>query len=107
LSVAHDPDVPFAAEIVTRDRINLEEWECWTVRDGGVTHYYARGPCPVCGGPTQGSIDDVPKPIESLGVHDREPEREPSSDDEPVSIPVNCRCGVTVNPIKPPADGVG
>jgi hypothetical protein len=90
--VSHDPNVPFAEEIVTGQTINLGSWECWTVKDQDVTRYYARGPCPACGAHTQGSIDDAPKPIESLGVREREPEPEPPST-APISIPVSCRCG--------------
>jgi hypothetical protein len=89
-TTTHDPNVPFAEEIVTGPRIDLDAWECWTVTDQDVTRYYARGPCPACGARAQGSIDDAPKPIESLGV--REPEPQPPST-APISVPVSCHCG--------------
>jgi len=91
-AAAHDLNVPFAKEIVTGQTIDLDAWECWTITDQDATRYYARGPCPACGARAQGSIEDAPKPIESLGARERKTEPEPPST-EPISVPVSCRCG--------------
>ena len=46
MTMIHDPNVPFADEIVPGQNIGLDAWECWTVTEHEVTRYYARGPCP-------------------------------------------------------------
>jgi hypothetical protein len=89
----HDPDVAYADVVVPGHAIDLSGWECWTVHDGGVLHYYARGPCPVCRAPTQGHLDDATRPIESLGrPSDEETPGEPRPS-HPIEIPVRCTCG--------------
>lgn len=88
----HDPDVAYADVVVAGQAIDLSAWECWTHRDGDVVHYYARGPCPVCGAPTQGHLDDATHPIESLGPPSDE-ETAAATPSEPVEIPVRCTCG--------------
>ena len=89
----HAPDVAYADVVVAGHAIDLSAWECWTHRDGGVAHYYARGPCPVCRAPTQGRLDETPHPIESLGRPSAEETPSDARPSEPVEIPVRCTCG--------------
>ena len=85
----HDEDIAYGDVVVAGAAVDLDASECWTLRDGDVTHYYAKGPCPGCRAASQGHIEDASAPIESLGRREDQPPR-PS---EPVEVPLRCTCG--------------
>ncbi len=71
--------------------IDLDRWQWWYHIDGGIVHYYAKGPCPACRADTQDHLTDVFLPIEGLGrLKDRSI---PPARSDTVEMPVRCRCG--------------
>jgi hypothetical protein len=87
----HDTAVPFAEEIISADRLDLDRWEWWSSEDGGVKHYYASGPCPVCGATTQGHLALIREPADQQGTG--EAAVGTVEVPETVEVPVMCLCG--------------
>jgi hypothetical protein len=92
--VAHRPEVPFEDTVVVGEAIDVAEWDWWSVVDGGVTHYYVKGPCPGCRATVQGHAADVPKPVEAQGRRDQEqPVDGTEGRSDTIDVPVSCTCG--------------
>jgi hypothetical protein len=85
----HNTMLPYSDEIVSADAVDVSRWEWWSHVDGGIVHFYAKGPCPACRGDTQDHLAYVNPPVEALG-----PRRAPCPDpSETVEMLLRCHCG--------------
>jgi hypothetical protein len=88
----HDHQVGFLDDVVPGDRIDIAQWKWWSHAEGGLEHYYARGPCPGCGAPgQQGHTVDTPAPLEGQGGGAET--RRIGETTDAIEVPVQCWCG--------------
>jgi hypothetical protein len=90
-STPHDTAVPFTDEVIADGRLDPNKWDWWSSQDGGVTHYYAEGPCPACHANAQGHVALVPQPVDKQGPGDATTTLPTAA--TTVEVPVACRCG--------------
>jgi hypothetical protein len=92
-AAVHDSAIAYADTVVPGASINVASWESWSYTDGGITHYYAKGPCPGCSAEAQGHYADIEKPVEGQGADRDAPDVLEGPLDDTIEIPVQCHCG--------------